>query len=452
MEEFYSSYSSLGGKNLCLFSRFHHASHLLANLIQVLLGEIAIPVVIILLLGVLRSVIKPSVQDMTIPGEIDVLPSWDALYTDFPSCYSENLVWRCWSENPCEGVGSADSCQLKRIAIAPSSASNTVAVTTASDFVDFAYNISATFREYSTFTVFESESAFQHYIEQAGYAKVATVPIFAALVVFNGGYPAWDYTIRLNQTYNGGYTSPKTSVPIVDISVKYGEQEPDFEEPYMTRYSNLGYNQISDVLNSFIATHTCQIDGDCAPGDVVNVQTTGTALFPSKAVKINGFWTAVGFLFALLMIMTLLYPLSNMIRALVQEKESKLREGMAMMAMRSDALWTSWIFHFICLFLPLSILLTIASGGLFVYSAPAYIFFYFFVFFLASASYCIFISTLFSRSLTASIVGCLVFFLGFFVYVGIAASNSFQRGAILAACLHPAAAFTFGTLGIRLND
>ena len=55
------------------------------------------------------------------------------------------------------------------------------------------------------------------------------------------------------------------------------------------------------------------------------------------------------------------------------------------------------------------------------------------------------ISTFFSNSRTAAIIGCLVFFMGFFIFVGLRTANP-SRQTIMAASLHPAAAFTYGTL------
>ena len=119
------------------------------------------------------------------------------------------------------------------------------------------------------------------------------------------------------------------------------------------------------------------------------------------------------------MIISLLLPLSNVIKALVQEKETKMREGMLMMALRGDALWVTWILNFMALFLPLSILLTISSNQLFQYSSSQYIFFYFMTFFISTTSYGVLVSSFFSKSRTASIMGCLVYFMGFFIYIGI---------------------------------
>jgi hypothetical protein len=185
--------------------------------------------------------------------------------------------------------------------------------------------------------------------------------------------------------------------------------------------------------------------------DSVTVQTKGIVEFPSPKVTVNGFWGLVGFSFGLVMILAILYPLANVISALVKEKEMKLREGMMMMAVRGDALWFSWIFHFFCLFLPLSVALTVVGQGmLFQYSEGFFIWIYFFVFFMASVSYCILISTIFDRSLTASVIGNLVYFAGFFIYIGMSQSNV-NRGQILLACLHPSAAFVFGTLGTSMR-
>lgn len=95
-----------------------------------------------------------------------------------------------------------------------------------------------------------------------------------------------------------------------------------------------------------------------------------------------------------------------------------------MMSMRSDALWISWIINFIALLLPLSILLTIAGSKLFAYSRGQYIFLYFFVFFLSAMSYSIFMSIFFSKARTASIVGSLIFFSGWFINLGMTLTST----------------------------
>ena len=63
-------------------------------------------------------------------------------------------------------------------------------------------------------------------------------------------------------------------------------------------------------------------------------------------------------------------------------------------------------------------------------------------------SYCIFISIFFSKSRTASILGGFIFFLGWFVFLGLD-NTSTTRGQILVACLHPATAFTYACTAFR---
>ncbi len=70
-------------------------------------------------------------------------------------------------------------------------------------------------------------------------------------------------------------------------------------------------------VNTFIATTTCQLTpGKCKPYEIVQLNVAGIAKFPNKEVMISGFWGAVGFLFSLLMILSLLYPVANVIRSL----------------------------------------------------------------------------------------------------------------------------------------
>lgn len=175
----------------------------------------------------------------------------------------------------------------------------------------------------------------------------------------------------------------------------------------------------------------------------------GVADFPNGKYINAGFWANVGFIFGLLMIIAFCLPIANVIVYLVQEKESKMRESMYMMAMRSDVLWLSWIFHFMCLFLPLSILLSIAGVLLFEYSSGIYVFFYFITFFMASISYCIFISTLFNKARSAAVAGCLLFFAGYIIYIGVNFGTTIERSTVLGASIHPAAAFCFAALSFQ---
>ena len=241
---------------------------------------------------------------------------------------------------------------------------------------------------------------------------------------------------------------PPTDIPVLDLSAKGPK-----DATYIQDYLNSDYFSLSDVVTSFIATSTCQkTPGKCKSNEAVITRLQGVADFPNGQYINAGFWTNIGFVFGLLMIIAFCLPIANVIVYLVQEKESKMRESMYMMALRSDALWLSWLFHFLCLFVPLSIILTLAGVFLFEYSSGTYVFFYFMTFFLASISYCIFISTLFNKARSAAVVGCLFFFGGYIIYIGVNFGTAIKRSAVLAASIHPAAAFCFAALSFQTYE
>lgn len=237
-----------------------------------------------------------------------------------------------------------------------------------------------------------------------------------------------------------------------NILLKSADEWPDstgvFESaPYLDAYHSSGLFSLTNYLTSFVATSTCRNVGLCSAAEEVTVRTFGLVHFPNREIKEDSFWSSLGGSFALLMILALLYPISNVIKSLVSEKESRLKEGMLMMSLESSVLAASWVFHFALIFLPLAGVLTLAGQGLFLYSDNIFIFLYYVAFFSSSMAYSFLVSTLFSRAKSASILGTFAFFMGYFVYIGLEGSAEVSRSELLMACLHPAAAFTYGTLG-----
>lgn len=75
--------------------------------------------------------------------------------------------------------------------------------------------------------------------------------------------------------------------------------------------------------------------------------------------------TQTGNMFPILVVVAVLYPLSNVISALVKEKELRIKEGLKMMGLTTAAHTASWIFHFVVLFFFVSLLMVMVSGTLF---------------------------------------------------------------------------------------
>ncbi len=478
MDVFTNQVKALAWKNAVLKFRFKFT----------LLFELVIPVGIMLALAGIRSVLKPQTSDIYFPstpspGTYNSMLLQQNKDGDKGACVN-NVFWRCplypdsdktyvygsCTQNGADPMTATGNslCQRLTIAVAPDDSSDASAVAAAQDYMDFMNNylysdaVQARYSDwyntsidYTWVDYFDSADAFDAHISSKKYSLDPTVKIYNSAIIFTSGYPSYKYVVRVNQTvtpYGYENSSPSTSGDYnVDISVKTGDDyvgENGQYLPYMDNYFSSYYISLMDSVTTFVTTKACQGASKCDTDSAYIFHTQGGVQFPHGTVLTFGFWSALGDLFALLVIISLLFPFSNMLKALVHEKESKLREGMLMMAMKGTALWTSWLFHFYSLFLVLAILLTLASSLLFKHSDTALIFVYFIVFFMASISFSILMSVFFTRARTATIVGTLLHFGGYFVYIGVQATlgSNASRSQLMAAMIHPAAAFTYGTL------
>jgi hypothetical protein len=414
--------------------------------------ELLVPTAVMIGMWGIRLALKVTTTPVDIPTKYDYVSSIEELYLN-SSCPDTSLIYGCDNPKNC-GPSDMSNCQLAYIAVAPNDPSDSPSQLAAEQFMNWtSANLDFPGISGPLFHFFDSEQSFEKYINSGDYSLDPSEPVYNAAVIFNSGYPNYDYTIRLNKT-RGDYLNPETKVSAVNNAVKTNSEDTttsdgNFMPPYLVSYRDNGALALQQTVHSFIGTEACLKTGLCTGNQTVNVHILGTADFPNEEEKSDGFWSLIGPYFALLMILALLYPIANVIKSLVAEKEAKIREGMFMMALRPDALWATWIFHFLCLFIPLAILMMLVGTTLFAYSKMEYIFLYFLVFFLASISFAILVSVLFNRSRTATIVGTLVFFMGYFIYVGLSTQPSNTKSQLLLACLHPASAFTYGVLAFQ---
>lgn len=111
------------------------------------------------------------------------------------------------------------------------------------------------------------------------------------------------------------------------------------------------------------------------------------------------------------------------------------------MALKDSALFVSWAFHFLTTFTMIAGGIILVGGPtLFQHSELIFIFFYYLIFFYSTVAFAFWMSTFFSKSKTAAILGILPFFGGYFISMGV--NDGTSRSFKLLASLHPAAAFT----------
>ena len=184
-----------------------------------------------------------------------------------------------------------------------------------------------------------------------------------------------------------------------------------------------GYIMAQQMVQDYVLGATFEKKGLANPVSERPFVNFAFQNMPLPSYQKDGFWGSVKSLFAIFVTVAFIYPVSSMIRELVMEKETKIKEGMKMMALSNGALITSWILHFGITYWILSVVVTIFSNKLFVYSDSKIIFVYFFMFLNALMSFCYWVSTLFSRAKTASIIGVMLYFSGYIITEGVKSSD-----------------------------
>lgn len=155
--------------------------------------ELVVPLVIILALGAISKNFFRSTTKKYFPDKYQTNVPFNAFYD---IVCGDNLVSRCVELCPSFG-----SCQPRYIGVAPKDSSISSAVTAAKNFVEFANGYTFPHSN-STFRYFSSEQAFIDTISNGLYSMDTSLPIYSSAVIFNNGFPQWDYTLRLNQSYS----------------------------------------------------------------------------------------------------------------------------------------------------------------------------------------------------------------------------------------------------------
>ena len=296
-------------------------------------------------------------------------------------------------------------------------------------FIRFANTTTSTFGgSYFRHRVHDSEEDAVRWIDKHAAEERAWV-----LVVFNtmevGNV---DYTLRFNYT-----TLPHTGYLVNFISLGLND--------FYQRYYFSGFHSVSRLVDDFAFDYTASnaarqrvsalraiasnvnstaaesasalaellavgsgaagSSGTCAPPTWIGVP------FPTPEYSQNLFYLAVGYLLGLVLTMATLYPVSRLIKDLVEEKETRMRETMAAMGMdltiNAAAAWctSAAMFSF-----QAAIISLIAKASFFPRSEFILIFLYFELLFLSEIGLGFLVSSCFSRARLASILGPVALF------------------------------------------
>ncbi|CAM9216529.1 unnamed protein product, partial [Ectocarpus fasciculatus] len=347
-------------------------------------------------------------------------------------------------------VASNRATLKQTLAFAVMPADDGAAADEAGNFFDY---VTTAFPETASHWVsYDSESEFLDVIGESGYSQdpADDRPAFAAGIVFTSGTPDWGYTIRANITKSGFESDSyyMFNIPVTTATTENncksptdcpGDDQGRNLAPWTALYHQSPVLMLQQLVDSWI------IDLEQGSTATATPPVARITEFPSPEYESDGFWAQVGSMFAILVVIAVLYPVSNVISVLVKEKELRIKEGLKMMGLTDAAHTASWAFNFACLFLFTSLFMVFCSGSVFAFSDRGLVFLYFFLFFMASTAFCFFVSAFFSRAKTASTIGTLCFFVALFPYFVLVTNGtpaSHRRGG----CLLPPTCLALGTV------
>lgn len=154
----------------------------------------------------------------------------------------------------------------------------------------------------------------------------------------------------------------------------------------------------------------------------------------------------------LLILLGLLYPLASMLRSIVLEKELRQKELMKVMSVTECDIEWSWFTSYFVFHLVTAVCAAAASASLYEKSSFVILLIFWILAYTAIIAFAFAMASLFSKATTATLVGELVFFVGYFLTL----SANIETGSasiIFLVSLHPVAAIAYGMQEIgRLED
>ena len=141
-----------------------------------------------------------------------------------------------------------------------------------------------------------------------------------------------------------------------------------------------------------------------------SVNYTATPM-PTSAYQGSNFYTNLGPVISLCLAMCMLFPVSRLIKGIVEEKESRTKETMKMMGLLDSVFISSWFISSMLQFTLIAALITLLMHfTLFPHTTTSLLFFYFWLFILSEITFSFLITVFFSSAKVAGIVGPLIIF------------------------------------------
>ncbi|CAB3992561.1 ATP-binding cassette sub-family A member 1-like [Paramuricea clavata] len=176
------------------------------------------------------------------------------------------------------------------------------------------------------------------------------------------------------------------------------------------------------------------------------IETTGMFLqmFPYPCYIFDRFSYTISNSMPLFMTLAWIYSVGMIIKTIVHEKETRLKEVMKVMGLTNSVHWLAWFITSVVMMMITTVLLVavLKFGDILQYSDPTVIFVFFFVFTITTIMFCFLISVFFSRANVAAACGGLIYLTTYLPYVILTIfEENVQKPHLIASCLLSPTAF-----------
>ncbi|KAG0616755.1 hypothetical protein M758_5G140000 [Ceratodon purpureus] len=211
---------------------------------------------------------------------------------------------------------------------------------------------------------------------------------------------------------------------------------------YYKHYYTSGFLSLQDAINGYVLQRVAKQN----LSELLTHEPVWGAPFPTAARTRNRFYHKVGPLLEIMLCLTALYPLGMLVKGMVEDKESRAKQTMQIMGLKSWVFAVSWLMTYLVIFLLISIMMTtLLSMTFFPRSDPSLLFILYFLFTTSLISFGFFLSVLFSRSKLAAIVAPFILFIALMPrYLFFRTSNGEAIMGKTIASLLPPTAYAFG--------
>jgi hypothetical protein len=256
-----------------------------------------------------------------------------------------------------------------------------------------------------TQTRFASDDDLNAYVRSEDYATSGANAAIAAAVVITKTGSAWDVQIRGNTSQTSPDRASTLSTDggtVSRLQTKYNWQPPFV---LLAR----GHHLLQDHVSNWIIRNEAGAKLTSLSRDYSFVP------FPTPPYIDDPFADTIANVLGLFFTIIYMWPVTRLIKGIVEEKQLRIKEGMRMMGLPDSALYCSWFGTYTLIFFLTSILITIVTAGsVYAHSNKFYIFIFFFFFAMSTFSFCWLVSVFFSRSTVGTTMGALIFLISFF--------------------------------------